>query len=495
MGKEIFLNFINGKWVKAKSGKTFENVNPADTSDIVGIFPPSGASDVHDAVDSARKSLTEWNAISAPKKGEILFRAGQILQNRKEELAQLMTREMGKVLKESRGDIQEAIDMAFYTAGEGRRTLGQTVPSELSNKFCMTVRSPIGVCALITPWNFPMAIPSWKVFPALICGNTIVFKPASDTPACATRLIEILLEAGVPPKVIQLIHGTGSETGIPLVRHKDIDLVSFTGSSEVGKEIGTICAQNHKKVCLEMGGKNAQIVLEDADLELAEEGVVWGAFGTTGQRCTATSRLIIQKSICDKFLKRLVQRIKKISIGNGINPKIQMGPLINEKQLEKVFKYVKLGLQEGAELLIGGKPYIKGKCSKGFFFSPTVFAHVKPQMKIAQEEIFGPVLSVIQVNDFEEAITVANGTSYGLSVSVYTKDINKVYRGIQDIRSGIVYVNAPTIGAEVQLPFGGIKKSGNGHREAGTTMLDIFSEWKTVYVDYSGKLQKAQITD
>lgn len=493
MGDEVWLNHINGKWVPAASGKTFENVNPANTSEVIGAFPFSGPEDVDAAVRSARSAHKDWAALPPPRRGEILYRAGRILQERKEDLAVLMTREMGKPLKETRGDVQEAIDMAFYTAGEGRRLFGQTVPSELANKFCMSVRQPVGVCALITPWNFPMAIPAWKVFPALICGNTAVLKPASDTPASAARLVQILLEAGLPPKALQLVYGSGTGAGSALVRHADVDLVSFTGSSEVGKEIGVVCSQNHKKVCLEMGGKNAQIVLADADFDLALEGVLWGAFGTTGQRCTATSRLIIEKRAAAGFVRELLKRVKNMMVGDGLQSQTQMGPLINKNQLKKVSNYVKIGLQEGSRLAAGGHAMTRGEYARGCFFEPTVFTKVSPSMRIAQEEIFGPVLSVIEVPNLDEAVEVANGTTYGLSVSIYTRDANKAFRAVQEIRSGIVYVNAPTIGAEVQMPFGGIKHSGNGHREAGVTALDIFSEWKTIFVDYSAKLQKAQM--
>jgi len=495
MASDLFLNFIQGQWVPAVSGKTFQNINPADQNDIVGLFPASGAQDVERAVVSARKALKDWMKVPPPKKGEILFRAGTILEKRKEELAILMTREMGKVLKETRGDIQEAIDMAYYMGGEGRRLFGQTVPSELPNKFCMTVRQPVGVCGLITPWNFPMAIPSWKIFPALMCGNTAVIKPASDTPASTARLVEILLEAGLPPEVLQLVHGSGLEAGEAVVSHSDIDLISFTGSSETGLRIGQRCAGDGKRVCLEMGGKNAQIVLSDADLDLAVEGAIWGAFGTAGQRCTATSRLILQEKLTEDFTRRVVERARQIAVGNGLNSKTQMGPLVNQSQLKKVAGYVEAGVREGAVLLCGGSVLKSSEHQRGYFFQPTVFGNVKPGMKIAQEEIFGPVLGIIQVKDLDEAIQVANGTQYGLSISIYTRDVNKAYKAMQSLESGIVYVNAPTIGAEVQLPFGGVKNTGNGHREAGVTALDIFSEWKTIFVDYSGSLQKAQITE
>jgi aldehyde dehydrogenase (NAD+) len=403
-----------------------------------------------------------------------------------------MTREMGKILKETRGDVQEGIDTAFYAAGEGRRLFGDTVPVELPNKFGMSIRQPIGVCGLITPWNFPMAIATWKMFPALICGNTVILKPASDTPASAVKLVEAVLEAGVPAGVVNLVHGTGSGVGIPMVEHPDVRLISFTGSSVVGKDIATRCGPQLKRLSLELGGKNAQIVMADADLGLALEGALWGAFGTTGQRCTATSRLIIHKPIKEKFLKMLVERAKQIRIGSGLEETTEMGPLVNEGQLETVMKYVEIGKKE-AKLLCGGNRLSAGAHRNGWFYEPTIFAEVAPRARIAQEEIFGPVLSVIDASDLEDAIRILNDTRYGLSSSIYTRDINAAFRAIRDIEAGITYVNGPTIGAEVQLPFGGVKDTGNGHREASHTVLDTFSEWKSVYVDYSGKLQKAQI--
>ncbi len=488
---KIYRNYIRG-WLKTKSRGTFQSTNPADPSDVIGIFPESTSADINAAVLAAREAFPSWSLVPPPKKGGILMRAAKLLEDQKEEIARLMTREMGKVLKEARGDVQEAIDMAVYTAGEGRRLFGKTSTSELRNKFVMSMRRPVGVCGLITPWNFPVAIPSWKTFPALMCGNTVILKPSEDTPACASRFVEILEKAGVPRGVVSLVHGDGS-AGAALVHHPGVDLISFTGSSEVGREVAGHCGRSLKRCSLEMGGKNAQIVMEDADLALAMEGALWGAFGTTGQRCTATSRIFVHKKVFKIFLKNFVMRAQKIRTGNGLDAGIEMGPLVNEKQLARVKEYVALGIEEGASLECGGKRMTKGALKRGSFFEPTVFSGVHPKMRIMQEEIFGPVVCIMAVNSFEEAVEYLNNTKYGLSSSIYTRDVNRAMKAIRDIQAGITYVNGPTIGAEVHMPFGGIKQTGNGHREAGEAGLDIFSEWKSVYVDYSGKLQKAQI--
>ncbi|MCZ6625996.1 MAG: aldehyde dehydrogenase family protein [Deltaproteobacteria bacterium] len=490
---ELYKNYIGGKWVEAKSGKTFENRNPANRHDLIGVFPASGPEDVDEAVSAAKRAFLNWRLVPAPKRGEILYRVGELLRQRKEEIARAMTREMGKILKETRGDVQEGIDTAFYAAGEGRRLFGETTSSELPDKFAMSVRVPIGVCGLITPWNFPMAIPTWKMFPALLCGNTVVLKPAEDTPHTAVKLFEIFEEAGVPPGVVNLLHGTGEEAGAALVRHPNVQLVSFTGSTAVGREIAAVCGRNLKRVSLEMGGKNAQIVMEDADLKLALNGALWGAFGTTGQRCTATSRLILHKAIKKELTEELMKQAEKIKIGDGLDETVEMGPLINEAARQKVHGYVQLGKEEGARLLAGGEIYEEGKWMHGYFYRPTIFDQVAPDMRIAQEEIFGPVLSIIEIESFEEAIEVLNGTAYGLSSAIYTRDVGRAFHAMRDIEAGITYINGPTIGAEVHLPFGGVKETGNGHREAGTAVYDVFSEWKSIYIDYSGKLQKAQI--
>lgn len=488
-----YQNFIAGKWCDADSGERFENRNPANWEEVIGTFPKSGAAEVERAVKSARDAFRDWSLTPAPVRGEIMKRAGDIMVEHKEEIAQLMTREMGKVIDETRGDTQEGIDTAFYAFGEGRRLFGHSVPSELPNKTQWTIRRPIGVAGLITPWNFPMAIPTWKIFPALLSGNTVVFKPASDTPATATKFIEILLEAGVPPMVLNLVHGGGSSVGTAIVDHPDVDLISFTGSSEVGRIINSKAGAGLKRVSLEMGGKNAQIVMNDANLDLALEGVLWGAFGTTGQRCTATSRLIVQDGVYDEFIQMVIDRAAKLKLGDGLDESVDVGPVINEAAREKIDGYVKIGQEEGATLRLGGEIAGEGNLTNGWFYKPTVFTDVSPEMRIATEEIFGPVLSVLKVSNLQEAIRVMNNVEYGLSSSIYTQDINAAFEALRDIDCGITYVNGPTIGAECHMPFGGCKSTGNGHREGGWEVYDFYTETKTLYVDHSGKLQRAQI--
>ncbi|GIV96127.1 MAG: aldehyde dehydrogenase [Herpetosiphonaceae bacterium] len=490
---KVYKNLIGGEWVESRSGQTYENRNPADTRDVIGIFQDSNADDINDAVEAAKEAYKHWRLMPAPKRGEILFRAAQLLQERKEQYARDMTREMGKVLRETRGDVQEAIDMGFFMAGEGRRLFGQTTPSEMPNKFQMSIRQPLGVCGLITPWNFPMAIPSWKIFPALIVGNTVVIKPAEDTPLSTYNLVQCLMDAGLPPGVVNIVTGFGPTAGQPLVTHPDVPVISFTGSTETGKIITKLTAEQMKHVSLEMGGKNPMIVMDDADLDLVLEGVLWGAFGTTGQRCTATSRLIVHKAVVGELTERLVERARTIRIGNGLDEQVEVGPVINEQQLETVTRYIGVGRDEGARLLLGGSRAEDGDLRYGYFCQPTIFADVDRTMTIAQEEIFGPVLSIIPVGSLEEAIDVANDVKYGLSSSIYTRDVNKAFQAMRDLYTGIVYVNAPTIGAEIHLPFGGTKATGNGHREGGLQVLDFYSEWKSIYVDYSGRLQRAQI--
>jgi len=489
----VFKNFIDGEWVEASTGETFENRNPADTRDLVGIFQKSSREDVNAAVDAAKRAFTKWRLVPAPRRAEIVFRAAEILIERKEDYSRDMTREMGKVLAETRGDVQEAIDAAYYNAGEGRRLFGPTVPSEMPNKFAMAVRQPLGICGMITPWNFPMAISSWKLLPAVVCGNTCVIKPAQDTPLSTLNLVRALYDAGLPKGVINIVTGFGAEVGTPLAEHPDVRAVSLTGSSAVGKIIGGIAAQSFKHCSLELGGKNPMIVLDDANLDLALEGALWGAFGTTGQRCTATSRIIVQKGVYREFHERLVERAKKLKVGSGLDETVQMGPAINQKQLETDLSYVDVGKNEGAKLVCGGNRLDKGEHHYGFFMEPTVFIDVDPKMRIAQEEILGPVVSIIPCDGMEDAIEIANGIEYGLSSAIYTKDVNRAFTAIRDLYAGITYINAPTIGAEVHLPFGGTKATGNGHREGGIGAIDFYTEWKSVYVDYSDKLQKAQI--
>ncbi len=489
----VYKNYINGEWVESHSNRAFENRNPASTDELVGMFPASTEEDVLTAVDVAREAYKTWRLVPAPKRAEILFRAAEILVKRKEDLARDMTREMGKVLTETRGDVQEAVDMTYYMAGEGRRQFGHTTPSELPNKFAMCVRQPIGVSAMITPWNFPMAIPSWKIMPALVCGNTVVFKPASDTPLSAYNLVQILTEAGVPRGVVNIVTGSGRGVGTPLMKHPDVSLVSFTGSTEVGRTVSEACAPGFKHCQLEMGGKNIIIVMDDANLDLAVDGAIWGGFGTTGQRCTAASRVTVHKKVYKEFLERFTGRAKSLKVGDGLEPSTDMGPCVNESQLHTVMEYVEIGTNEGAKLVAGGHRLESGAYARGWFHEPTVFADCDPKMRVAQEEIFGPVVSVIPSDNLEQALEIANGVAYGLSASIYTRDVNRAFQAMRDLHTGIVYVNAPTIGAETHLPFGGTKQTGNGHREAGIAAIDFYSEWKTLYVDFSDRLQRAQI--
>lgn len=493
MSAETFKNYINGEWVESSSGETFENRNPADTDDVVGVFQKSNADDVKAAVDAASEAYKKWRLVPAPKRGEILYRVANRLLAEKETCSQEMTREMGKIIAETRGDTQEAIDMTYYMAGEGRRLFGQTTPSELGNKFCMTVRQPLGVCGFITPWNFPMAIPSWKSMPALICGNTVVIKPATDTPKSVVNMIKIMAEEGVPAGVINMVTGSGGAVGQPLIKDPRTRVISFTGSTEVGRKVSESCAPTFKHSCLEMGGKNVQIVMDDAKIDLAVDGALWGAFGTTGQRCTATSRLIVHKDVYEEVVKKISERASKLKVGNGLDESVQMGPCVNQGQLDTVMSYVEIGKKENARLVTGGERLTGGAYDKGFFHQPTVFADVTQSMRIWKEEIFGPVLSVAKFDTFEQAIEMANDTPYGLSASIYTQDLNLAYTAMRDVYTGIFYVNAPTIGAETHLPFGGTKETGNGHREAAMAALDVFSEWKSVYIDYSGTIQRAQI--
>ena len=490
---KTYKNFINGEWREPVGGQWLENLNPASTKEVLGLFPQSGGADVQSAVEAAAEAYPAWRRTPAPRRAELLYRVARRLQESKEALAADMTREMGKVLSETRGDVQEAIDMALYMAGEGRRLTGETTPSELASKFAMSVRQPLGVCGLITPWNFPMAIPSWKIFPALVCGNTVVIKPASDTPHSCHHLVRILAEEGLPRGVVNMVFGAGATAGEALLADPGVRLVSFTGSSDTGRHVGTSCATHLKRCHLEMGGKNVIMVMEDADLPLAVQGALWGGFGTSGQRCTAASRVVVHQDVYEDFLELFVERARGIRVGNGLDPTTQMGPVVNRAQLQKVNDYVQLGIREGAHLACGGGILSAGEHAHGYFFEPTVFSGVQPKMRIAQDEIFGPVVAVMPADGFEQAIAIANGVQYGLSASIYTADVNRAFVAMREVDTGIFYVNAPTIGAEIQLPFGGTRNSGNGHREAGTAALDTYSEWKSIYVDYSGRLQRAQI--
>src|SRR5579863_73471 len=490
---KVYKNYIHGEWQESHSGKAFENRNPANRDELIGMFAASSEEDVSLAVEAAADAYKTWRLMPAPRRAEILFRAAEILVRRKDEFARDMTREMGKILAETRGDVQEAIDMTYYMAGEGRRQFGVTTPSELPNKFAMSVRAPMGVAGLVTPWNFPMAIPSWKIMPALVCGNTVVIKPAKDTPLSVYNLVHALNEAGLPQGVVNIVMGDGSVVGAALVSDPSVNLVSFTGSTDVGRTVSEACAPNFKKCTLEMGGKNIIVVMDDANLDLAVEGAIWGGFGTAGQRCTASSRLAVHKKVYGEFVGKFTERARLLRVGDGLDPTTDMGPVINESSLKKVMQYVEIGRNEGAKLEAGGNRLENGAQVKGWFHEPTVFTDCDPKMRICKKKIFGPVVSVIPFDGLDQALDIANGVAYGLSASIYTRDVNKAFKAMRELNTGIVYVNAPTIGAETHLPFGGTKQTGNGHREAATAALDFYSEWKTLYVDYSDRLQRAQI--
>lgn len=484
-----YQNYIGGEWRGSKSGDRLETLEPA-TGNVLGTVPMSSAEDVHEAVAAAKEAYRSWRVVPAPERGEMLFRVAEILKGRKEEISSFLSHEMGKVLPEARGDVQEAIDMAYYMGGEGRRLFGKVAPSEMRHKTAWAQRDPVGVVGVITPWNFPVAIPAWKIFPALVAGNTVVFKPAEDTPILAAMFMEVLEEAGFPKGVVNMVTGDGPTTGNAIVEHPDIKVISFTGSGEVGRIVAGKAGSHLKKVSLELGGKNAVIVMDDANLDLAVDATIWGAFGTTGQRCTATSRAIVQSGVRDKFTERVVERAKALRLGHGAHEGTDVGPLINQDSLDKVTSYEEVARQQGARVLTGGK---RADIGGGFFYEPTVWDNVEAESRLAQEEIFGPCLSVIECSDIEDALAKANGIQYGLSCALFTQDVNDAFRAIRDIETGLCYINHSTIGAEISLPFGGVKGTGNGGREAAWAALDTFTEWKAVYVDWSGTLQRAQI--
>ncbi len=492
---ELIKNYIGGKWVGSESGETFKSINPANKDDVVGIVARSGRGDVDQAVKAAREAYEGWRLTPAPRRGEILYRVAEIVLKNKEALGELATHEMGKILEESLGGVQETVDWAYYMAGEGRRLSGETVPSELPNKDAKSIRVPIGVFALIIPWNFPIIMAAWKIFPAIICGNTVVVKPSSETSVCTAKFFEILANAGLPKGVVNLVHGMGGEIGEYLATHPGIDAVAFTGSSEIGIRLEGMCGSLHRIIATEMGGKNCIIVMDDANLDLAVQGALWGAFATSGQRCTSTSRLIVHKKVYQKFLSQFEQGASRLKLGDGLKRETNMGPVVNESQFNKILKYIEVGKQEGARLVTGGKAYRKGDCANGYFIEPTIFGDVKPGMRIAQEEIFGPVVSVIEAENLQDAIRIANGTVYGLSSAIYTQDVNSSAIAERDLETGIVYTNAPSIGSEIQLPFGGVKQTGYGRGECGGRggALDTYSRWKAIYRDFSEKRQRAQI--
>ncbi|WP_205603359.1 aldehyde dehydrogenase family protein [Heyndrickxia shackletonii] len=485
-------NFIDGEWVVSEKEQYAPIKNPAN-GETLGEVLLSTAEDVDKAVVAAKRAQKQWALVPAPQRAEVLYRVGLLLKERKEKLAQILTMEMGKVIEEARGEVQEGIDMAFYMAGEGRRLFGNTTPSELKDKFAMSIRVPVGIVGIITPWNFPIAIATWKSFPAIVAGNAVIWKPATETPLMARELINIFDEAGLPKGVINLVCGSGSKVGTAMVEHPDIDVISFTGSNEVGRTIAEKCGKTLKRVSLEMGGKNAIIVMDDADLDLAVEGILWSSFGTSGQRCTACSRVIVHEKVKEDLEEKLLERMRYLKIGDGLDEGVKIGPVINGNALQKIHEYVQIGRGEGAVLLAGGYILNDEELGNGYYYAPSVFTDVEPTMRIAQEEIFGPVVSIIPVKSFEEAIEVNNSVTFGLSSSIFTRDINKVFAAQRDLDTGIVYVNAGTTGAEIHLPFGGTKGTGNGHRDSGVAALDVFTEWKSVYIDFSGKLQRAQI--
>ncbi|ALS76154.1 aldehyde dehydrogenase [Planococcus rifietoensis] len=485
-------NFVNGEFRQEAGADFVPVINPATGEELAAV-QRSTALDVEEAVKAAKAAQKKWALVPAPKRADYLYEIGRLMKQKKEQLAAVLTKEMGKVIEEGRGEVQEGIDMAFYMAGEGRRLFGETTPSELADKFAMSVRAPIGVVGLITPWNFPVAIATWKSFPAIVAGNAFIWKPATETPMMAYEMAKIFKEAGLPDGVANIVFGSGSEVGTAMIEHRDIRVISFTGSTDTGRKVAELGGRHLKKVSLEMGGKNAVIVMDDADLDLAVDGILWSAFGTAGQRCTACSRVIVHRDVKEQLQQRLLEKMDKLTIGDGMDESVKVGPVINKKALEKIHSYIEIGQEEGAELVRGGEILTGGHYDKGNYYAPTLFSGVTSEMRIAQEEIFGPVISLIEVASFEEAIEVNNGVIYGLSSSIFTADVNRAFKAQRDLDTGIVYINAGTTGAEIHLPFGGTKGTGNGHRDSGVAAIDVFTEWKSIYVDFSGKLQRAQI--
>ena len=489
---EEFNNLIGGKLVPPHSGEFFENLNPADNSDVIGLFPKSGEKDIEMAIQAARNAFTDWSEMPPPKRGELIYKAGELLLRSQEKLAKVIIREMGKTAPESMGDIKSSADVAYFTAGEGRRMYGQTTFSALERRWALTKRFPVGVCGLITAWNAPMAIITWKLFPALVCGNTVVLKPSEDTPLTAHLFGEIIKEAGFPDGVVNIVYGLGSETGEALVKNKDTALISFTGSTRVGKLISEECGRQMKKCSLELGGKNGLIVMHDADLNAAALAVALGAFSTAGQRCASTSRVFIHEKVYDKFLGKLLKETKKMKVGPGDDPETKVCPIINKRQFDSIMSYIEEASKDGAKLLYGGRALTEGKLSKGNFIEPTIFVDVDLKSKLAQEEIFGPVLAVFKISSLQDAIEQVNSVDYGLTASIFTSSVDLAIHALEKFQVGCCYINGPTFGSEPHMPFGGWKDSGNGSREPGTQALDVFSEWKTMYIDYSGVTQNSQ---
>ena len=481
-----YHNYINGQWVESVSGRTYTITNPADNKVVLGAFQMSVVDDANRAIDAAHAALPAWSSMPAPQRASILYRALEIMREREDDIARTITLEEGKPLPDAQGEVRRAMNITEYAAGEGRRLFGYTTPSEIPNTVAYTTRRPVGVVGIITPWNFPIAIPAWKMAPALICGNTLIFKPASSTPLSAVKLVKVFEDAGLPPGVLNLITGPGALVGNTLVNSPRVNGISFTGSTEIGSGIYTEGAKSLKKVQCEMGGKNAVIVLSDADIDKAMGGIVQGAFGSTGQRCTATSRAIVDEAIYEPFMEELIERTGKLKVGDGIEPGVDVGPLSSQYQFEKVMEYIGVGTEEGARLTYGGKSLTGSGYEGGYYIEPTIFTDVKPSMRIAQEEIFGPVLTVFKARDLAEAIELANGVQFGLSSSIYTTDLTQAFQYVDQVEAGIVHINAPTLGGEVHLPFGGMKASGVGAREQGTEAVNFFSEVVTVYIDYAG---------